>query len=93
MTSDGTKLLLGAALGKIFEFGPPLLTIVKSGTDVVLSWPVSVTAVVVQSATTLSPPNFADLSPQPTVVINGNMNTATLPIGAGNEFYRLRKSP
>ncbi len=93
VTPDGTKLLLGAAQGLVFELGPPVLSIARSGTDVVLSWPQSVTAVVVQSSPSLSPPSFADLDPQPFVIVTGKLNTVTLPLGAENAFFRLRRSP
>jgi len=95
VTLDQTRLLLGAGSGKVFELGPPILNIGQSGTDVVLSWPQSVTAVVIQSSPSLSPPAFSDLDPQPEVVVNeeARMNTATQLLGSGNQFYRLRKSP
>jgi hypothetical protein len=90
-TLDGRKLSLGAAQGLVFELGPPSLSIAASGTDVVLSWPASVTAVVVQSSSSLSPASFSDISPS--VVVNGKLNTATVTPSAGPEFFRLRKSP
>jgi hypothetical protein len=92
-TPDNTKLLLGALQGKVFELGPPLLGITQSATDVVLAWPASVTQVVVQSSRTLSSSEFADLDPQPAVVVDGKLNTAAVPLGADTEFFRLRKSP
>ena len=91
VTSDGRKLLLGGLAGKVFELeGRPSLTVAQSGANVVLSWPASVSAMVVQSATDLST-GFADLDPQPAIVISGELNTVTIPRGAGNAFYRLRK--
>jgi len=93
VTPDGKQLLLATTAGLVFELGPPSLSIARSGTDVVLSWPKSVTAVVVQASPSLSPPNFADLDPQPGVVVSEKMNTAQIPIGEGNTFFRLRKSP
>ena len=95
VTLDQTRFLLSTSAGLAFEFGPPILNIGRSGTDVMLSWPQSVNAVLVQSSPSLSPPAFIALDPQPSVVVSpdGKMNTATLPIGTGNGFYRLQKSP
>ena len=95
VTLDQTRLLLSTNPGLAFELGPPILNIGRSGTDIMLSWPQSVTAVVVQSSPRLSPSAFVDLDPPPAVVVSpdGKMNTATLPVGTENEFYRLRKSP
>jgi hypothetical protein len=95
VTLDQTRFLLSTGSGLAFEFGPPILNIGGSATDITLSWPQSVNAVVVQSSPSLSPPAFVDLDPQPAVVVSpdGKMNTATLPIGTGNGYYRLRNSP
>lgn len=93
VTPDGATWVLGALQGKVFELGPPILAIAQSGTDAVLSWPASVTQVVVQSSPGLSPANFVDLDPQPTAVCDGKRNTATMPLGTENQFFRLRKSP
>ncbi len=94
VTPDHTRLLLGTAAGLVFEFGPPILNIGRAGADAILSWPKSVTSVTVQSSPALLPTSFADLDPQPEVVVDeeARMNTATLP-AAGNGFYRLRKAP
>ena len=96
VSTDRKTLLLGGAQGLVFELAvqgeePLLLGISRSGTDVVLSWPAPITAAVIQAASSLSPPNFADLNPQPSVTISQNLNQATIPIGAANVFYRLRK--
>jgi len=91
VTPDGSKLLLGGLGGLIFEFGPPILNIFQSGTDVTLSWPASVNSVVIQNSLTLSPPNFIDMNPQPAINVNGIMNEAAIPITNTTEFFRLRK--
>lgn len=91
VTPDGSKLLLSGLGGLIFELGPPLLTISKTDTDVILSWPASVNAVVLQHSLTLSPPTFADIDPQPAVSSDGILNSATVPIANATEFFRLRK--
>lgn len=93
VSADATKLVLGAGQGRVYELGPPILGIARSATDVVLDWPESVTAVVIQSAPKLAAPDFSDLDPQPTVEVIDKMNRATIPIGNANAFYRLRKAP
>ena len=91
VTPDGSKLLLGGVGGLIFELGPPVLGVSQAATDVVVSWPASVNAVVLQHSLTLSPPSFTDLNPQPGVSSDGILNTATVPIANTTEFFRLRK--
>ena len=91
VTVDGKNLLLGGLAGKVFELeGGVLLTMSKSGTDVVISWPASASGMVVQSSTDLATA-FADLTPQPSIVVNGDANTVTIPRGAQSAFFRLRK--
>lgn len=91
--SDGKTMVLGAAQGLVFELGAPVLNIARAGTDVVLSWPESVTAVLLQASPTLSPPAFADLDPQPEMVVSDRMNTVTIPISGGQMYYRLQRYP
>jgi hypothetical protein len=93
VSADSTALLLGAAQGRVYELGPPILGISRSGTDVVLGWPESVTAVVVQSAPKVTSPDFSDLDPQPLVEVVDKMNRTALPVDSANTFYRLRKAP
>jgi len=82
--NDPTPSVGGAA--------PRLAASLAAGNSSVgLAWPVDATGFVVQSTDSLAPVNSTDLNPQPTIVVSGNMNTATIPIGSGNKFYRLRK--
>jgi hypothetical protein len=89
---DGKKLLLGAPFGNVYELEPAFrLSISRSGTSVILSWPANhTTGVFVQSSADLSI-SPADLDPQPAIVVNGGLNTVTLPMGAEPKYYRLRK--
>jgi hypothetical protein len=93
VTPDGSRLLLSASQGRVFELGAPVLGVVVAGSDLTLSWPLSVTAVVVQGSPNLSPPAFLDLDPQPEVVSGEVWNTTTLPMSGASGFYRLRKAP
>ena len=92
VSADGKKLLLGAPFGNVYELEPAFrLSISRSGTDVILSWPANhTTGVFVQSSADLSI-SPADLDPQPAIVVNGGLNTVTIPMGAEPKFYRLRK--
>jgi len=69
----------------------PTLTIGRSANDIVLSWPVSATGYSAQSATALQGA-ATTWSPVGPIVVNGNLNTVTVPIQAGqNRFFRLIK--
>jgi hypothetical protein len=90
LSPDGTKMLLGAPFGSVYELAPAFrLGLSRSGTDVILSWPAAYTGVVVQSSSDLSL-GVTDMSPQPIVVRSGNFNTATIPV-SGAQYFRLRK--
>jgi hypothetical protein len=99
VTSDRKELVVGGGRGSVFDLAarievpgePFLLTIARSGSDIVLSWPGSITGAVIQASAKLVPPTFADLSPQPTVTLIQNQNQATLRPDTGTVFYRLRK--
>jgi uncharacterized repeat protein (TIGR03803 family) len=73
----------------------PQLTIIPSGTNVMLTWPTNVagfdySGYTLQSTTNLvSPAVWATASPGP-VVINGQ-NTVTNPITGVQQFYRLKQ--
>ena len=70
--------------------GPKLIAS-RSGNNLVIAWPNSATGFILQSSDSLSPAQWTDLSPQPPIVPAGNQSTATVTIGSGNKFYRLRK--
>ena len=95
VTPDGKTMLLGGLGGSVFELlekSDPSVIISMSGENVVLSWPASLTNMIIQSTSDLSM-GFADLDPQPAVVIDGEMNTATIAVSAGVDraFFRLRQ--
>ncbi len=92
VTPNGGKLLLGGLEGKVYELeGRPTLTIARSGADVVLAWPASGNAMVLQSSTAIST-SFVDMDPQHSVIVNDGQNTVTLPLGSGSTYFRLRKA-
>ena len=90
VAQNNEGLLLGSSSGGVYELGPPTLTAAKSGTDIILSWPASVTAVTVQSSSSLSPSSFGPI--YPTITVDGERNTATITPGSGSEFFRLTRN-
>jgi uncharacterized repeat protein (TIGR03803 family) len=95
-TSQGGSLSQGSSLGggTLFSISfQPQLTIARSGTTVILSWPTNVagfdyTGYTLQSTTNaVSPAIWSTSSPAP-VVIAGR-NTVTNPITGARQFYRL----
>ena len=93
-SSDGTRLLIGGLQGNVYELqGRPTLTVTRSGTTVQLSWPAAAAAQVLQSATSLSPGAFSDMTPQPPLVQDGELMKASVPVGNSSTFFRLRKGP
>ena len=66
----------------------PQLSIISSGTNVVLMWPTNATGFNLQSAAALIPPiTWGAVTPLPTIV-NGK-NTVTNPVSGTAQFYRL----
>ena len=69
---------------------PPQLTIIRSGANVILTWPTNASGFTLQSTTNLiSPAVWITNSPAP-VVVNGQ-NTVTNPISGTKKFYRLKQ--
>jgi hypothetical protein len=69
----------------------PNMTVTRSGGNAVISWQQDAGLFVLQSAAPLSPPStWSDVSPQPATVgpVNGSYSM-TVPISAGNKFFRL----
>jgi hypothetical protein len=67
---------------------PPRLTVARSGTNMILTWPTNATGFTLQSATNLaSPVGWSTVSPLP-VVVNGQ-NTVTNAISGPRKFYEL----
>jgi uncharacterized repeat protein (TIGR03803 family) len=67
---------------------PPQLTITRTGTNVILTWPASASGFILQSATNLIPSaTWNTVSPEP-IVLN-SLNTVTNSIAGVRMFYRL----
>jgi uncharacterized repeat protein (TIGR03803 family) len=77
-TSAGGAAGYGTVYAIVF---PPSLTIARSGTNVILTWPTDVIGFSLQSATNLVPPvNWTTVSGQ---------NAVTNPISGHQQFFRL----
>ncbi|MEO7300478.1 MAG: autotransporter-associated beta strand repeat-containing protein [Verrucomicrobiota bacterium] len=70
---------------------PPSLTITLAGPNVIISWPTNNSAgyTLEQTPNLNSPITWSPVT-QP-VIVSGANNTVTVPVAAGNVFYRLRK--
>jgi uncharacterized repeat protein (TIGR03803 family) len=76
--------------GTVFSFTLPLppLAIIRSGANVILTWPTNAIGFTLQSTTNLvSPVIWATVSPGPVVV--NDQNTVTNPVTGTGQFYRL----
>jgi len=83
--SSGYGTVFSLSLGSVI---PPLLTIIRSGANVILTWPTDAAGFTLQSTTNLvSPAVWITNSPAP-VVVNGQ-NAVTNPISGTQKFYRL----
>jgi uncharacterized repeat protein (TIGR03803 family) len=69
----------------------PQLTIIRSATNVVLTWPTNALQFTLQSTTNLAPPIvWSAVSPPPVPVVVNGTNTVTIPnSGAPEQFYQL----
>jgi len=67
---------------------PPQLTIIRSGTNVTLTWPTNATGFTLEFATNLVSPIFWNTNSPAPVVIN-RQNTVTNPISGTHQFFRL----
>ncbi|HWD19387.1 MAG TPA: LamG-like jellyroll fold domain-containing protein [Verrucomicrobiae bacterium] len=74
--------------GNFAAFLPkPPLSIVLQGGDAVLSWPVAQADFQLQSTTNLTNPNWGGVAG--TLTTNGNNVSVSVPLGSGNQFFRL----
>ena len=92
LSADGRNMVLGAALGNAYVLEPACsLSITQLGTNVVLSWPAYYTNAVVEFTSSFDTA-FADLTPAPAVVTEGDVRKTTIPADpAVPVFFRLRR--
>ena len=96
VSPDGRTFILGGSPGRAWELtlvsGESFpVGITRVASNVVLSWPLTITNAVVESATSLSLAQFTPLNPQPVIVPTADQNTATIPIAGTSAFFRIRK--
>jgi len=75
---------------KLASVSAPLLTIIPSGVNVVLTWPTNATGFTLQSTTNLVSPAVWSTNSSAPVVVNGQF-AVTNPISGPRQFYRLIK--
>ena len=65
------------------------LSVSRTGSSLQFSWPTTGSVTLnLQFATTLNPPNWQNVSGNPPL-ISGGVETVTIPIGSGTQFFRL----
>ncbi|MGA3285112.1 MAG: hypothetical protein ABSD57_11730 [Verrucomicrobiota bacterium] len=73
-----------------FEIFNMPLSVSLTNSNVVISWPVAPTGFQLQSAASLNPPiSWATVTN--TVSISDSQNVVTMPVGGGNQFFRLNR--
>jgi uncharacterized repeat protein (TIGR03803 family) len=83
--SSGHGTLFSLSLGSVSE---PQLTIIRSGTNVIVTWSINAAGFTLQSTTNLvSPAAWNTVSPGP-VIVNGQ-NAVTNLVSGAQRFYRL----
>ena len=92
---SGNTLYGTASAGAIYGSGTvfsislsPQLTIMRSGTNVIVTWPASFIGFTLEFATNLVPPTVWQTNSTASVVISGQ-NVVTNPISGTKQFYRL----
>lgn len=82
--ADGSKLVLTGGSSQ----SAPVLSIVRSDGNMLLSWPASFTGFILQQNDDLTTTNWINV----TNAVNGNESqfVVTLPIASGNKFFRLK---
>jgi hypothetical protein len=77
--------------GTVFSLSlpPPRLTIIPSGANVILKWPINAAGFTLQSTTNLISPAVWSTNSPASVVVNGQ-NTVTNPASGTQNFFRLK---
>jgi uncharacterized repeat protein (TIGR01451 family)/uncharacterized delta-60 repeat protein len=69
------------------------MSMVRYGTNLVISWPPDIGTFKLESTTNLAPPIVWTQVTNPPASLVGGQMTVTNPIGKGNKFFRLRSAP
>jgi uncharacterized delta-60 repeat protein/uncharacterized repeat protein (TIGR01451 family) len=87
-TTDPLKGNNTISVKTVVEF--PSFGFTKVGNNLVIAWPAGATAYTLERATSLTPPiTWTEVTTPPALIV-GDQKVITLPIGSGNEFFRLR---
>ncbi len=86
---DTAKAVVGLRVFNDVATTPVQLSIARSGSNAVLSWPATATGFTLRSTGNLSAGTWQTNSPPP--VLNGAVFTVTEQIGPNNKFYQLIK--
>jgi len=92
-SADGGKLAAVANGGGIYvsqSTPTPLLNVVRSGTNLVLSWIVPSKSFVLQHNSDLTTTNWMDVTNTPTLNLTNLQNEVVLSATSGSRFYRLK---
>ncbi len=85
---DDIYLAMGENLSDATLPPPPMLSIMRSGDNVIVSWPVAATGYGLKATPSLTTPSWSDITePQ---VPDGDQITVTLPISQAPQFFRLK---
>jgi hypothetical protein len=89
--SGGATVSINETYALAFEFFSQPLNVVKSGTNIVLKWPVYPAGFVIQSTTNLAPPAVWNTLSKLVTTVTNNQNYVVLNVTNGCQFFRLRR--
>jgi hypothetical protein len=98
-SADGCRLVAVASggayayLGAIYTWQTtphPVLNVTPAGTNLVLYWIIPSQLFVLQENADLTATNWSDVASAPVLNLTNLQNQVTLPLPAGNRFYRLK---
>jgi hypothetical protein len=67
----------------------PLMTVTRSGGNLIISWNADAGLFTLQSRAALTAGSWADVNPQPATVKVGDQHQMTIPVGSANAFLQL----
>jgi uncharacterized repeat protein (TIGR03803 family) len=89
-TFNGGQDGVGTVFRLTVALGLPRLTIISSGTSVILTWPTNPAGLTLQTTTNLGPSAIWSTDSPAPVVVNGQ-NTVTNLVSGTRQFFRLRQ--
>ena len=91
LKKGGSYVTASETYALAFEFFSLPLNAIKSGTNIVLKWPIYPTGFVVESATNLTPPVAWNSLSNLVAVVTNNQNYMVWNVTNHNQFFRLRR--